>query len=150
MPTILSWMGIEVPLQCDGRDLAPFLHDGTAPADWRTECHWEWDFRSPQTHMAEDFLGVTMEQCCLNVVRGERWKYVQFATDPEVLPPLLFDLEADPDQTVNLAGDRAHDVDRADAAAHLLSWRMRHDERTLTGHFLSPEAGLVVRRDPRR
>ena len=150
MPTILSCMGSEVPLQCDGRDLSPFLHDGSAPADWRTECHWEWDFRSPSAHIAEDRLGVPMEHCCLNVVRGERWKYVQFATDPDLMPPLLFDLDADPDQTQDLAGDRSHDGVRADHAARLLSWRMRHDERTLTGHYLSPRRGLVVRRDPRR
>ena len=57
-----------------------------------------------------------MEQCCLNVVRGERWKYVQFATDPDVMPPLLFDLDADPDQTQDLAGDPGHDGVRADHA----------------------------------
>ena len=50
-----------------------------------------------------------MEQCCLNVVRGERWKYVHFAADPDVLPPLLFDLDADPDQTQDLAADPGHD-----------------------------------------
>jgi arylsulfatase A-like enzyme len=84
------------------------------------------------------------------VVRGERWKYVQFATDPEIMPPLLFDLASDPDQTLNLARDPACDGARADQTARLLAWRMRHDERTLTGHFLSPTRGLVVRRDPRR
>ena len=91
-----------------------------------------------------------MEHCCLNVVRGERWKYVHFATDPDLMPPLLFDLDADPDQTQDLAGDPGHDGVRADHASRLLSWRMRHDERTLTGHYLSPRRGLVVRRDPRR
>jgi hypothetical protein len=34
-------------------------------------------------------------------------------------------------------------------ARDLLSWRMAHDERTLTGHFLSPD-GLVSRVDERR
>jgi arylsulfatase A-like enzyme len=149
MPTILEWMGVEVPLQCDGRSLLPFLH-GDPPTDWRTECHWEWDFRNPETHVAEDVFGLTMEECCLNVVRGDRWKYVHFAADPDVLPPLLFDLQADPDQTSDLAGDPAFDGVRAEQASRLLSWRMRHDERTLTGHFLSPSQGLVVRRDPRR
>ena len=27
LPTLCEWMGIEVPLQCDGRALQPFVHD---------------------------------------------------------------------------------------------------------------------------
>lgn len=150
MPTILDWMGIEVPLQCDGRALTPFLRDGGAPSDWRTECHWEWDFRHPEFHLAEDLLGVPMEYCTLNVVRDENHKYVHFAAPRDVLPPLLFDLVADPDQTVDLAAEPGSAPQIADLAGRLLSWRMRHDERTLTGHFLSPRQGLVVRRDDRR
>ena len=89
-PTICEWLGIDVPLQCDGRPLQPFLHEGVAPADWRTAAHWEWDFRNPQLHIAEDILGVTMEQCCLAVLRDDDWKYVHFAAGD----PLLFDLDA--------------------------------------------------------
>lgn len=150
MPTILGWMGLEAPLQCDGRALTPFLRGEGAPGDWRTEAHWEWDFRHPETHLAEDLLGIPMEQCSLNVVRGERWKYVHFAADPTILPPLLFDLDADPDQIHNLADDRNHGSIMAAQAGALLSWRMRHDERQLTGNFLSPQQGLVVRRDVHR
>jgi len=150
LPTILDWIGVEVPLQCDGRELTPFLHEAAAPADWRTAAHWEWDFRHPELHVAEDLLGIPMEHCTLNVVRGERWKYVHFGADAAVLPPLLFDLAADPEQLIDLAADPGHDSVRADQASALLTWRMRHDERTLTGSFLSPSQGLVVRRDPRR
>lgn len=87
----------------------------------------------------------------MNVIRTATHKYVHFAgADQSVVPPLLFDLQADPDQLTNVAGDAAYDGVRADLAGRLLSWRMRHDERTLTGHFLSESAGLVVRRDERR
>ncbi len=144
-------MGVEVPLQCDGRALQPFLHerlDG-APRGWRTAVLWEWDFRNPWQHMAEDLLGVPMEQCSLNVVRGERWKYVHFATEASVLPPLLFDLDADPEQVQDLAADPGHVGSVAECTGELLRWRMRHDERTLTGHMVTPE-GLVTRRDPHR
>ena len=153
LPTICTWLGLDVPLQCDGRGLQPFVHGGAggAPADWRTEAHWEWDFRNPELHLAEDLFGLRMEECCLNVIRTATHKYVHFAgADQSVVPPLLFDLQADPDQLTNVAGDAAYDGVRADLAGRLLSWRMRHDERTLTGHFLSESAGLVVRRDERR
>ncbi len=150
MPTILDWIGVEPPLQCDGRRLTPFVHGESAPPDWRTESHWEWDFRHPELHLAENMLGIPMEQCTLNVIRGPRWKYVHFAADPAVLPPLLFDLEADPEQRDNLAADPGHSGTVAEQVGRLLSWRMRHDERTLTGNFLSPRSGLVVHRDPHR
>ena len=63
---------------------------------------------------------------------------------------MLLVLRADPDQIADLAGDEGHQGVTAEQLGLLLSWRMRHDERTLTGHFLSPHNGLVVRRDPRR
>lgn len=143
-PTICEWLGVEVPLQCDGRPLQPFLHESVAPSDWRTEAHWEWDFRNPQHHVAEDILGVTMEQCCLAVLRDERWKYVHFATGDA----LLFDLREDPDQLVNCASDPSYASAVAECAQRMLSWRMRHDERTLTGQLVTAD-GLFVRRDPR-
>ena len=39
-----------------------------------------------------------------DVIRDERFKYVHFAS----LPPLLFDLTADPIEMKDLAGDPAH------------------------------------------
>ena len=149
LPTICTWLGVDVPVQCDGRSLQPFVHSGAAPDHWRTHAHWEFDFRDPVGHLGEDMLGLTMEQCSLNVIRGGRWKYVHFAAPASVLPPLLFDLDNDPDHTVNLADDPVHAGVVAECAQELLSWRMRHDERTLTGHFLSPD-GLITRVDERR
>lgn len=150
LPTLCAWMGTPVPLQCDGRPLQPFLHgaDPDAPTPWRRAAHWEWDFRDPGGHAAEELLGITMEECGLNVWRDERWKYVQFGAPPEVLPPLLFDLQADPDQTVNLADDPAYAGVVATCVTELLRWRMRHADRTLTGHLSTP-VGMQVRRDVR-
>ena len=36
--------------------IRPTLGDG-APPDWRTEVHWQWDFRDPIGHRGEDLLG---------------------------------------------------------------------------------------------
>ena len=65
-----------------------------------------------------------------------------------MLPPLLFDLAADPDQVVNLAGDPAYAEVMNELLERMLRWRFTHLDRTLTGHSLSP-SGLVTRRDPR-
>jgi arylsulfatase A-like enzyme len=146
LPTLCEWMGAEVPLQVDGRALQPFLHGAGAPDDWRTEAHWQWDFRDPLHHLPEDLLGATMEQCTIDVVRAADHKYVHLGTGD----CLYFDLTEDPDQLVDRSDDPACLPAIADARARLLSWRMRHDERTLTGHLVTGEHGLVVRRDPRR
>lgn len=144
MPTILDWLGAEVPLQCDGRSLLPFVGGGEPDAPWRTELHWQWDFRSPRDHVVEDLLGFTMEQCSLDVIRDDRFKYVHFGA----MEPILFDLERDPEQFTNVARDPAYAAIVAEYAGKLLSWRMRHDERTLTGHYIDSD-GLSIRRDPR-
>jgi arylsulfatase A-like enzyme len=146
MPTLCEWMGAEVPVAVDGRPLQPFLHQGTTPEDWRTEAHWQWDFRDPVGHFAEDTFGLTMEQCSLDVIRTADAKYVHIG-DGEFL---YYDLRDDPDQLVDRSADPDALAAIAEARARLLSWRMRHDDRTLTGHRVTSVAGLVVRRDPRR
>jgi arylsulfatase A-like enzyme len=133
MPTILHWLGGEIPRQCDGRSLLPFLY-GKPPADWRTEVHYEYDFRDVFYSQPEKPLGLHMDQCSLAVVQDEAWKYVHFAA----LPPLLFNLAEDPGQFRNLANDPAHATVVRDYAQRMLSWRMTAAEKTLTGYRASP------------
>lgn len=143
MPTILDWLGLEPPAQCDGRSLLPFL-TGATPADWRREAHWEYDFRDVVGQGPETALGIGSDECTLNVVRDGRYKYVHFTA----LPPLLFDLKADPHQFANLAEDPAYAPQLLDCARKLLSWRMAHDERVLTGLHLTAD-GVFERKRPR-
>ena len=70
MPTMLEWLGIEVPHACDGRSLAPLLGSSAAPASWRNEAHWEFDFRDPTDDSAERALGIPLHACTLNVIRA--------------------------------------------------------------------------------
>ena len=118
-----------------------------APDHWRTEAHWSWNFSNPSTAMAERYLGVPMAHCGLDVVRGPDVKYVQFAADPVVLPPLLFDLAADPGQLHDLVGSASASELGWQASQRLLQWRMRNDERTLSGTMLTGD-GPVESRDP--
>ncbi len=139
MPTILEWLGLCVPRQCDGRSLLPFC-EGQPPADWRSEVHYEFDFRDLFYSQPESSLGVPMDKCALAVVQDEAFKYVHFAA----LPPLFFDLQNDPGQFVNRAADPAYAGRLHEYAAKMLDWRLGFAERTLTGYRASPE-GLQVR-----
>jgi arylsulfatase A-like enzyme len=144
MPTMLDALDLDIPVQCDGRPLAPFLRGETDPPRWRDEAHWEYDFRDPADDAAERSLDLTLHQCTMNIVRSARYKYVHFTK----LPPLFFDLERDPGEFV----DRARDPDYLplvlEYAQKLLSWRMNHDEQTLT-HIALTDDGPVERRAPR-
>lgn len=139
MPTILEWLGLPVPRQCDGASLLPFAA-GAPPADWRTEVHYEFDFRDLYYSQPESTLGVPMDKCALAVVQDESFKYVHFAA----LPPLFFDLKKDPGQFVNCATDPAYAVRMGEYAAKMLSWRLGFAERSLTGYRATPQ-GLEVR-----
>lgn len=133
MPTIIDWLGGTPPDAIDGRSLLPFLH-GQTPADWRDALHYEYDFRNVHATNAEDVLGIAMDDASLMVVQDAAFKYVHFTT----LPPLLFDLLADPAQLTNRADDPAYaDIVRR-YAQKALSWRMRHTDRGLTRYRATP------------
>ena len=144
MPTMLNAIGCPVPLQCDGRPLAPFLEGSGTPSNWRTEAHWEFDFRDPTDAAVEEKLGLTLHQCTMNVIRDSAYKYVHFTK----LPPLLFDLRKDPDEFVNCANDPDYLPVMLHYAQKLLSWRMNHDEHALT-HIALTHEGPVERPAPR-
>jgi arylsulfatase A-like enzyme len=140
MPTILAWLGIEGSRPCDGVSLLPFVY-GSAPAEWRTEVHYEFDFRTYFSDVHDDVLGLHVDQCGLAVIQDANYKYVHF----DALPPLFFDLQADPGQFHNLAEHPAYVSKVLAYAQKMLTWRLHYADRTLTGYSASPE-GLVERR----
>ena len=144
MPTILDCLGMEVPVACDGESLLPFL-EGRLPANWRKAAHYEFDFREVLGGGPGPALGLKPDQCSLAVLRDDQYKYVHFAG----LPPLFFDLREDPHQFRNLAADPAYAPLLRDYALEMLSWRMRHNDRTLTGMAVGP-GGVTERREARQ
>ena len=141
MPTMLDWLGCDIPSQCDGHSLLPILQSGVEPASWRKQVHWEYDFRSVLDDSVERSLELTAHQCSLSVIRDRRYKYVHFTA----LPPLFFDLKNDPDEFVNLADNAEYQSLVLEYAQKMLSWRMNHTDRGLTETHLS-EDGPVTRR----
>ncbi len=145
MPTMLDWLGLATPVQCDGLSLAPLLGSEVVPAHWRKAAHWEFDFRSvPDGESLEKHLDLSQHQCTLNVIRDEHYKYVHFTN----LPPLFFDLKADPHELNNLAEDRNRQADMLPYVQQMLSWRMNHDEQLLT-HIALTDNGVLSRPSPR-
>ncbi len=105
-PTVLDLAGITIPSTMQGRSLVPLLR-GEQPEDWRTDFFVE--------HLMEHKQIVKHEG-----VRGHRYKYARyFELDP--VYEELYDLDADPLETQNLATDPAH-------AEILASLRLRCDE----------------------
>ena len=139
MPTLIEWLGGEAPQVCDGRSLTPFL-SGAKPADWRSELHYEYDFRDIFYSQPQQHLGLTASESSLCVIQDEAYKYVHFAA----LPPLFFDLRADPGQFHNRANDPALASLVRDYAQKALSWRLKHADRSLT-HYRSSPQGLATR-----
>jgi arylsulfatase A-like enzyme len=119
-------MGLEIPAQCDGLPLTPFLR-GDSPPWWRDAAHWEWDWRS--SHLREGPHSWPwdrrLERQSLAVRRGPEAAYVHFADGTG----LAFDLAADRSWRTPLS-DPARVLKEAQA---LLTWRARHADRTLTG-----------------
>jgi len=134
VPTICDAIGLDVPAQCDGLPLTPFLR-AEAPPWWRTAAHWEYDWRS--TFIAADPhpwpWDRRLERQHLATLRTDDAAYVQFGDGTWV----AFDLAADPTWRTLL-----HDTDRALALAQeMLVWRSTHAERTHTD-FLLVDGGV--------
>lgn len=128
LPTIMDWMGQDIPRQCDGRSLMPFI-EGRPPLVWREEAHWEFDFRDLVNHEAAERLGIPRDECSLSVICSHEYAYVHFAA----LQPLLFDLKNDPHWLSNVADDSAYRDVALMMARKMLNWRLSHADRTTTG-----------------
>jgi arylsulfatase A-like enzyme len=138
-PTLCEAMGIEVPAQCDGASLTPFLA-GRTPDDWRDAAHWEFDWRAGLIQKAASDPRVSpvdgrLERRNLAVRRTKDSAYAHFADGSW----LCFHLAADPTWRTPQT-DPAVVLEQAQA---LLTWRARHADRTLTGMLV--ERGGVGR-----
>ncbi len=134
MPTILESLDQPIPRQCDGQSLRPFIQ-GQQPTNWRNEAHWEYDFREVKNSTLENTLDIEMDDCQLNVISTDEYRYVHFTS----LPALFFDLRNDPAGQCNVIDKPEYASKVLEISQRLLSWRMHNDERSLTGYSVSRE-----------
>ncbi|MCV3238688.1 alkaline phosphatase family protein [Mesorhizobium sp. ZC-5] len=144
MPTLIELLGGQAPAHLDGKSLQPFL-SGNPPSAWRDAAHWEYDFRSVAEGRTEAHFGLKPQQCNLAVIRTEKYKYVHFGGG---LPPLLYQLDDDPGEIRNVAGEASHQAVRLEFAERLLSWRAEHLDQSLALVELTENG--VVGEIPRR
>ncbi len=133
-PTLIEWCGGETQPALDGASLMPWLR-GENPADWRDHVFAEAELGEPDA--PTDYQRVTqlpVEQANYAVLRTKHYKYVHFNGG---IPPLLFDLESDPDETHNLASDTRYQSVLLELSAQMLDHRMSHAEHSRSGMKLT-------------
>lgn len=133
VPTLCDAMGVAIPPQVDGLPLTSFLR-GEKPQWWRDAAHWEYDWRFALIPLvpAEWPTRRTLERQNLAVHRTRDVAYVQFADGDH----LCFDLAKDPTWRTYVTDPAVV----ADAARGMLTWRMMHANRDMTG-FLVEHGG---------
>lgn len=134
-PTLCEALGEAVPAQCDGLPLTPFLDGAGKPEWWRSAAHWEFDWRfsfirSGPYDWPRDR---SLERQSLAVLRTEDAAYVHFGDGSS----LAFDCAADPTWRTPIDNPAS----RLALAEEMLSWRMEHLDRTMTG-MLVEDGGI--------
>ena len=109
-PTLVAAAGIAVPGVMQGRDLSPLYLSARAP-DWRDEFFYE-----HPTVTSKNRIPTSQA-----LVRKD-WKYIEW---PEFGFQQLFDLQHDPGEIRNLAGQPAHASRELRMRQQLEEWRQR-------------------------
>lgn len=120
-PTFLDYFGGKnKPHIMEGRSLTPLLHNQKTP--WRNYCVSEYDYSTRDARRAVD---VDQNDARLVMIFDGRWKYVHV----EHMRPLLFDLQTDPHEVVDLGSDATY----ADQLLRLkdlhFEWSRKHHNR---------------------
>jgi len=109
-PTLVAAAGLAVPAAMQGRDLSPLYLNARAP-DWRDEFFYEHPTVTSRNRIPSS----------QGVVRRD-WKYIEW---PEFGFQQLFDLQNDPGEIRNLAGQAAQASRELRMRQQLEEWRRR-------------------------
>ena len=123
-PTLIDYAGIPIPDRVQGRSLLGVIRDHPN-AVLKTAIHYEYDFRM----QSRKNPGADPDEYVLWVLRDHAFKLVQFG--PEHMPPLLFDLKADPCEFHNLADKPEYAATLAHYCQEMIRWRMKNEDQRM-------------------
>jgi arylsulfatase A-like enzyme len=143
-PTFMNALGCEAkPHVIEGRDLTPILHgtEGFSRTYAISEHDYHWSEMARALKQPQEHAHTTM-------IFDGRWKYVRC----EGFDPVLFDLESDPSEVVDLgtSGEAAHVAVRVRMEAALLAWATRHHTRitatpaVLARQKVAAKSGILI------
>lgn len=145
MPTILDWVGQEIPNSVDGRSLLPLLR-GEVPDDWRGYSFSELDFAEPEAPtLWEQELGTGPMNSSLAILRETRFTLVEFAAD---LPPILYDHDGRGEEE-NVADRPEFQKDLNRLTRLMLRHRMKNMDQTLALTTITADGPHQKLRHPR-
>ncbi|MEZ5810356.1 MAG: sulfatase-like hydrolase/transferase [Rhizobiaceae bacterium] len=126
VPTFLEAAGTDpaaVSHILEGHSLLPLLH-GRASAPPRDYVICEYDYSA--SPLAEK-LGVSVREAVMFMIATKRWKLVHCEGG---FRPILFDLENDPQELVDLGDSPGHEAVIAELYDMLFTWARRPSQRT--------------------
>ncbi|MQQ09058.1 sulfatase-like hydrolase/transferase [Epibacterium sp. SM1979] len=124
----------------EGRSLLPWLH-GKCPKNWRQVVISEYDYSATPRAAA---LGVCPRDARMFMVFDGRWKLIHFEGG---FRPMLFDLQCDPDEFVDLGDDPAYAGEIAVMYEHLAAWGRRMSQRvTMSDADIDANRGRSARK----
>ena len=122
-PTFLEFFGgPPKPHILEGRTLRPLLHGDGKPVQWREYAFSEYDYA---TRYARLDLGIDQNDARMIMVCDKNWKYVHC----EGFSPILFDLQKDPMELVDLGDDPRYEDVRHRLHEAIFSWARKHHNR---------------------
>lgn len=136
-PTILDWLGCrDIPRGFNGGSLLPFL-DGGRPSNWRNYCYSEIDLGHPLAPTSfQRAMNLSHRETTYMMIRNERFNFVYFGGD---VAPMLFDLEADPREGVDVASEPRFRDTVALFMRQMLDHRLRFTDHAVTDFVITSE-----------
>ncbi|MEM7444117.1 MAG: sulfatase-like hydrolase/transferase [Pseudomonadota bacterium] len=140
VPTFVDFAGGKVANHIlEGRSLLLWLHG--EDAEWRDVAISEYDY---SVTPMRDTVGVSNRDARLFMVFDGRYKLMHAEGG---FRPMLFDLEADPDEFIDLAKSATHQADIERLYTHLMHWGLRQSQRvTRSDDQIQAMRGRSVRR----
>lgn len=124
-PTFLEMVGIASPVDVAGQSLLPLMTPGAspvAPDSWRDALFF-------QTNGNETY-GIQRS------IVTDRWRFVFNAFDYDE----LYDLENDPGQMTNLAGDPRYEEVKREMYTRIWEFGLAHEEQAINGYIMTAMA----------